>query len=184
MPGFHGIRVDSQVMLSVVVPPLLHSAALDFSFPTFLRNIRAIVGLGVGLVVITAFAFAGVTRWLLPSIPFATALVWGPWWRRRTRSRRYLGRELGLPRKVMAILTGESLAIDAAALELFTVAVDRVAGGHAIIGDPLLLFAYRAVPGVGGPARCRQTPRRNGAGVAGQLGPAGGRFSARLQRRL
>jgi NhaP-type Na+/H+ or K+/H+ antiporter len=45
MPGFHGIRVDSQVMLSVVVPPLLYSAALDFSFPTFLRNIRAIVGL-------------------------------------------------------------------------------------------------------------------------------------------
>ena len=147
-PGFQGIRIDSADMLSIVVPPLLYSAALDFSFETFLRNIRPIVGLGVGLVVITAFAVAGVTHWLVPTIPFATALVLGavvapP----DAVSAVAVGRELGLPRKVMAIMTGESLVNDAAALAIFTIAVDRVAGGHAIIGDPLLLFAYRAALG-------------------------------------
>jgi monovalent cation/hydrogen antiporter len=89
MPGFHGIRIDSQVMLSVVVPPLLYSAALDFSFPTFLRNIRPIVGLGVGLVVITAFAVAGVTHWFCRRFRSRRRWCWGPWWRRRTRSRRW-----------------------------------------------------------------------------------------------
>ena len=58
-PEFEGIELESEVLLSVVLPPLLYSAALDFSFPTFLRNIRPILGLGVGLVVITAFAVAG-----------------------------------------------------------------------------------------------------------------------------
>ncbi|HXA12414.1 MAG TPA: sodium:proton antiporter, partial [Mycobacterium sp.] len=53
-PGFPGIELGSRVLLSVVVPPLLYSAALDFSFPTFLRNIRPILGLGVGLIAITA----------------------------------------------------------------------------------------------------------------------------------
>ena len=70
VPGFRGIQLGSFMMLSIVVPPLLYSAALDFSFPTFLRNVRPILGLGVGLVVITAFTVAGVTHWLVPSIPF------------------------------------------------------------------------------------------------------------------
>ena len=63
--------------MSVVLPPLLYSAALDFSFPTFLRNIRPILGLGVGLVVITALAVAGVASWLIPSLTFGTALILG-----------------------------------------------------------------------------------------------------------
>ena len=62
-----GAELDSHILLSVVLPPLLYSAALDFSFPTFLRNIRPILGLGVGLVVVTAFAVAGIASWLVPS---------------------------------------------------------------------------------------------------------------------
>jgi monovalent cation/hydrogen antiporter len=148
MPGFRGIELDSRVILSVVVPPLLYSAALDFSFPTFLRNIRPIVGLGVGLVAITAFAVAGITHWLVPTISFATALVIGavvapP----DAVAAVAVGRELGLPRKVMAILTGESLVNDAAALAIFTFALDRVVDKHPIISEPLLFFAYGAVVG-------------------------------------
>ena len=60
---FKGIELESEVLLSVVLPPLLYSAALDFSFPTFLRNVRPILGLGVGLVVVTALAVAGMASW-------------------------------------------------------------------------------------------------------------------------
>src|SRR4029078_13035927 len=74
-PGFEGIELESEVLLSVVLPPLLYSAALDFSFPTFLRNIRPILGLGVGLVVVTAFTVAGIASWLVPSLTFATAML-------------------------------------------------------------------------------------------------------------
>ena len=58
-----------------------------------------------------------------------------------------MGRKLGLPKKVMAILTGESLINDAAALTLFSIAVAQVAGSHTFIENPFLLFGYSAVLG-------------------------------------
>ncbi len=147
-PEFEGIELESEVLLSVVLPPLLYSAALDFSFPTFLRNIRPILGLGVGLVVITALAVAGAASWLIPSLTFGTALILGavvapP----DAVTAVAVGRRLGLPKKVMAILTGESLVNDAAALSLFSIAVAQVAGSRAFIENPVLLFSYSAVLG-------------------------------------
>ena len=147
-PEFEGVELESEVLLSVVLPPLLYSAALDFSFPTFLRNIRPILGLGVGLVVVTAFAVAGIASWLVPSLTFATALILGavvapP----DAVTAVAVGRKLGLPKKVMAILTGESLVNDAAALSLFSIAVAQVAGSKAFISNPLLLFIYSAMLG-------------------------------------
>lgn len=147
-PGFPGVELESEVLLSVVLPPLLYSAALDFSFPTFLRNIRPILGLGVGLVVITAFAVAGLAAWLIGPLTFGTALILGavvapP----DAVTAVAVGRKLGLPRRVMAILTGESLVNDAAALALFSIAVAQVAGTEAFIGNPMLLFGYSATVG-------------------------------------
>ncbi|MCB0923821.1 MAG: sodium:proton antiporter [Mycobacterium sp.] len=147
-PGFPGLDIDSEVLLSVVLPPLLYSAALGFSFPTFLRNIRPILGLGVGLVVVTAFAVAAVASWLVAPLSFGIALVLGavvapP----DAVTAVAVGRKLGLPKRVMAILTGESLVNDAAALTLFSIAVAHVAGTRAFIADPVLLFGYSAVIG-------------------------------------
>ena len=135
-PGFPGLYIDSEVLLSVVLPPLLYSAALGFSFPTFLRNIRPILGLGVGLVVVTAFAVAAVASWLVAPLSFGIALVLGavvapP----DAVTAVAVGRKLGLPKRVMAILTGESLVNDAAALTLFSIAVAHVAGTRAFIAD-------------------------------------------------
>src|ERR1700710_2318678 len=64
LPDFKPPELDSHILLTVVLPPLLYSAALDFSFPTFLRNIRPILGLGVGLVIVSAFAVAAISAWL------------------------------------------------------------------------------------------------------------------------
>ena len=149
VPGFEAPELDSHILLTVVLPPLLYSAALDFSFPTFLRNIRPILGLGVGLVVVTAFVVAAVSSWLVVvPLTFGTALILGaivapP----DAVTAVAVGRKLGLPKKVMAILTGESLINDAAALTLFSIAVAQVAGSHTFIENPLLLFSYSAVLG-------------------------------------
>ncbi len=149
VPGFQAPHLNSQTLLSVVLPPLLYSAALDFSFPTFVRNIKPILGLGVGLVVVTTFTVAALSS-LLVVIPltFASALILGaivapP----DAVTAVAVGRKLGLPKRVMSILTGESLINDAAALALFSVAVAQVAGTHTFIEDPVLLFAYSAVLG-------------------------------------
>ncbi|MCV7173284.1 cation:proton antiporter [Mycobacterium sp. CPCC 205372] len=154
LPEFEPPELDSHILLTVVLPPLLYSAALNFSFPTFLRNIRPILGLGVGLVVVSAFAVAMVSSWLVVvPLTFATALVLGaivapP----DAVTAVAVGRKLGLPKRVMAILTGESLINDAAALTLFSIAVAQVAGSHTFIENPFLLFGYSALVGpvVGG----------------------------------
>ena len=153
-PDFEPPELDSHILLTVVLPPLLYSAALDFSFPTFLRNIRPILGLGVGLVVVTAFTVAAVSSWLIfVPLTFATALVLGaivapP----DAVTAVAVGRKLGLPKRVMAILTGESLINDAAALTLFTIAVAHITGSETFIENPFLLFGYSAIVGpiVGG----------------------------------
>ncbi|MCV7191456.1 Na+/H+ antiporter [Mycolicibacterium brumae] len=148
-PDFEPPELDSHILLTLVLPPLLYSAALNFSFPTFRRNIRPILGLGVGLVVITAFTVAVLSD-RLDAVPmtFAVALVLGaivapP----DAVTAVAVGRKLGLPRRVMAILTGESLINDAAALTLFSVAVAHVAGEHIFIENPALLFGYSAAVG-------------------------------------
>ncbi len=149
VPGFEAPELDSHVLLTVVLPPLLYSAALDFSFPTFMRNIRPILGLGVGLVVVTAFAVAAVSSWVVAvPLSFGTALVLGaivapP----DAVTAVAVGRKLGLPKRVMAILTGESLINDAAALTLFSIAVAQVANSHTFIDNAVLLFGYSAVVG-------------------------------------
>jgi NhaP-type Na+/H+ or K+/H+ antiporter len=58
-----------------------------------------------------------------------------------------VGRKLGLPKRVMAILTDESLINDSAALTLFSIAVAQVAGTYTFIDNPLLLFGYSAILG-------------------------------------
>lgn len=149
LPGFEAPELDSRILLTVVLPPLLYSAALNFSFPTFMRNIRPILGLGVGLVVVSAFAVAAVSAWLVVvPLAFGTALILGaivapP----DAVTAVAVGRKLGLPKRMMAILTGESLINDAAALTLFSIAVAQVAGTHTFIANPFLLFGYSAILG-------------------------------------
>ncbi|SIR98367.1 sodium/proton antiporter, CPA1 family [Williamsia sterculiae] len=148
IPGVPHVELDSEILLTVVLPPLLYSAALDFSVPNFIRNIRPILGLGVAMVVITAFVVGWVASFFIAEFTFALALLVGavaapP----DAVTAVAIGRKLGLPKRVMAILTGESLVNDAAALSLFAIAVSAIAGTHAFIGNPVLLFGYNAILG-------------------------------------
>jgi CPA1 family monovalent cation:H+ antiporter len=101
------------------------------------------------LVVVTAFTVETVSNWLgwVP-LAFGTALVLGaivapP----DAVTAVAVGRKLGLPKRVMAILTDESLINDSAALTLFSIAVAQVAGTYTFIDNPLLLFGYSAILG-------------------------------------
>lgn len=153
IPGIPHVELESEVLLTVVLPPLLYSAALGFSVPSFVRNIKPILGLGVAMVVITAFAVGAIASLIIPEFTFVLALLLGavvapP----DAVTAVAIGRKLGLPKRLMAILTGESLVNDAAALSLFAIAISQIASTHAFIENPLLLFGYNAVLGpiVGG----------------------------------
>jgi NhaP-type Na+/H+ or K+/H+ antiporter len=149
IPDMPRLEVQPDIILGLVLPPLLYSTALDFSFPSFIRNLAPILRLGVGLVLISAFTVAGVATWVVPGLGFGAALVLGavvapP----DAVTAVAIGRKLGVPRRVMAILTGESLVNDAAALTLFSVGVAAVTGTHNVVDNPFLFFGYTSLVGV------------------------------------
>jgi NhaP-type Na+/H+ or K+/H+ antiporter len=149
IPGLPRWELEPELILGVVVPPLLYAAALEFSFFSFMRNLRSIIGLGVGLVVVTGILAGHVMSWVLPGVGVSVALVLGaivgpP----DTVTIASHGRELGLTRRVNALLTGESLVNDAAALTMFSGFVAGVAGTETFIDGPVWLFVYSVVVGV------------------------------------
>jgi NhaP-type Na+/H+ or K+/H+ antiporter len=149
VPGLPRLELAPELILGVVVPPLLYSATLNFSFFAFVKNLRSILGLGVGLVVFTTVVVGFLTSWIAPEIglagAFVLAAVVSPPDSVTTVSH---GREIGLPRRTISILTGESLVNDAAALTLFAVAVAAVTGDREFIENPFLLFGWEALVGL------------------------------------
>lgn len=149
IPGMPRPELDPHVILGVVLPPLLYSAALKFSVATFKRNLAAILRLGVGMVLVTAFVVAFFAEWMVPEFTIGAALVLGAVIAPTDAvSAVAVGQKLGLPKRVIAILTGEGLVNDATALTLFTVAVAAVTGTRIATDSPLLFFAYEVVGGV------------------------------------
>ncbi|WP_236790520.1 Na+/H+ antiporter [Amycolatopsis sp. GM8] len=150
VPGVPAVELDPELILTLVLPPLLYSTALDSSFAQFRAASRAIVALGVVLVVVTALVVGLVVHLLLPELPMASALVLGavvapP----DAVTAVAIGRRLGLPRRLMAVLTGESLVNDAAALTLYKIALAAVLGAAGSIGHGFLIFLVAAVLGIG-----------------------------------
>ncbi len=149
VPGVPQLTLSPELILGVVLPPLLYSAALDFSFVSFRKNLGHILRLGIVMVIVTAVAVGYFANWLVPELTLGAALVLGavvapP----DAVAAIAVGRKLGLPSRMMAILTGESLVNDAAALTLFTLAVASVTGKKIEIDSPVLFFAYEIAGGV------------------------------------
>src|SRR5574340_792686 len=110
IPGMPRLELNPHLILGVVLPPLLYSAALKFSVATFRAHLMPILRLGVFAVLATAFAVAFVADWLVPQFTLGAALVLGAVVAPTDAvSAVAVGHKLGLPRRVIAILTGEGL---------------------------------------------------------------------------
>jgi CPA1 family monovalent cation:H+ antiporter len=129
VPGFPQAHLKPELVLIGILPPLLYVAALQTSVPAFRRALRPILLLAVGLVLVTSFAVGVVAHLLLPAVPFAACVALGaivapP----DAVSATAIARRVGLPRRVVTILEGESLLNDATALVLVRIAVAAVGG--------------------------------------------------------
>ncbi|UNK71408.1 cation:proton antiporter [Microbacterium sp. H1-D42] len=150
LPFVPNISIDGHVLLNIVLPPLLYSAALDVSFFSFRRSMPQIRRLGIGLVVVTAVVVGLVAWWLMPSLTLPGALLLGaivapP----DAVSAASIGRKLGLPRRVMTVLSGESLINDATSLTMFRVFAAVVAGAAAFnLGETIWQFLLAVIVGV------------------------------------
>jgi CPA1 family monovalent cation:H+ antiporter len=155
IPGMPDFSISPDVVLALVLTPLLYSAALDSSYLGFRANLRQIGLLAVGLVIFSTAVVGLVTWWVAPglglALPLGSALVLGavvapP----DAVAAIAVGRRLGLPRRMMTILGGESLLNDAAALTLFRVAVVGAGGGAAAGMSLTQATGMFVLAGVGG----------------------------------
>ncbi|SDT79268.1 Na+/H+ antiporter [Actinoplanes derwentensis] len=129
VPGFPEAHLEPELVLIGILPPLLYVAALQTSVPAFRLALRPILLLAVGLVVLTALVVGFLVHLLLPQVPLAACVALGaivapP----DAVSATAIARRVGLPRRVVTILEGESLLNDATALVMVRVAIGAMTG--------------------------------------------------------
>ncbi|MFD1046165.1 cation:proton antiporter, partial [Kibdelosporangium lantanae] len=75
IPGMPTFELDPELILALILPPLLYSAALDSSYLNIKANLRPIGLLSVGLVLFTTAVVGLVAHMVIPSLSLADALV-------------------------------------------------------------------------------------------------------------
>jgi CPA1 family monovalent cation:H+ antiporter len=152
VPGVPDYRLDPAVVLIGVLPPLLYAAAIRTSLVDVRANRQAIGILAVGAVIFTTVV-VGVIAWLmLPKVSLAAGLALGaivapP----DAVAATTIGRRVGMPRRLVSILEGESLLNDATALvslRTATAAITASIGLWVVVGDFVLAVAGGVVVGV------------------------------------
>lgn len=150
IPGTVPFHIDPEILLTVVLPPLLYSAALESSYVNFRARIVPILHHGVLQVVFTAFAVGWVAFVMIPDLPLDSAIVLGAVVAPTDAvTASAIGRRLGLPRPVMTVLGGESLINDAAALTIYRMAIAAVVAATPTLAVGLRVFTLAVVFGVG-----------------------------------
>jgi CPA1 family monovalent cation:H+ antiporter len=144
VPGVPTLTVAPELALALFVAPVLLDAAYDASPRDLRDNWVPVTGLVVVAVGLTTIAVAGVTRALVPAIPWAAAIALGavvapP----DAAAATAVLRHLKPPHRILTILEGESLLNDASALLIYRLAVGAVAASSFSIGAiaPAFLFA-------------------------------------------
>ncbi|QNK81876.1 Na+/H+ antiporter [Nakamurella sp. PAMC28650] len=149
IPGVPAFELKPEFVLAVLIPPLLFGAAFESSAVAIRRLVRPIFQLSVVLVLLTAFSVALVLRWVLPGIPFAAALALGaivapP----DAVAAVALGRRVGLPRRLVSVLEGESLFNDATSLVTLKVSIAAIGATSVAWAPSLGEFAWASIGGL------------------------------------
>ena len=172
LPG-PNVTLDPDLILTLVIPPLLYSAALDSSLLAIRRNLRTVVSLSVLLVLATALVIGIGFAMFVAGCTLAAGIALGaavapP----DPVAALACGRKAGLPPRLITIVQGEGLLNDATALTILSVAVAAAQGDGfstpAALGQFLLAAAGGVATGVAvaygvrppaasGGTRCRPT---------------------------
>ncbi|MGI8434764.1 MAG: cation:proton antiporter, partial [Nocardioidaceae bacterium] len=133
VPGIPDVELSPEIVLVGFLPPLLYAAALNTSLVDFRRNARPIALLSVGLVIVNTLVVGLVVAWLLPvdyPAAFAIGAVIAP---PDAVAATAIARRVGMPRRMVTILQGESLVNDATALVALRSSIAAMSGGVSLL---------------------------------------------------
>ncbi len=147
LPWTPELRLDPDLILPVVLPPLLFAATQRSTTGEFRRSAQPILLLAVGLTVATTAAVAWAAH--------LAGVAWGPAWVLGAVvsppdpvAATAVARRLRLPDRVVTVLEGEGMFNDATALVLYSLAVTAVYSGGVGPGDVALHLLLAVVGGV------------------------------------
>lgn len=149
IPGIPTVTIDPHLVFLFFLPPILYVSSLNTSWRDFKGSIRAISLLAVGLVIATTVVVAVVAKFLIPGMSWPAAFILGaiispP----DAVAATSVCRRLGVPRKVITIIEGESLVNDATGLIAYRFAVAAAVSGFFSLWEASLEFVYVGVGGV------------------------------------
>jgi len=130
VPRTPSVELEPDVVMLMLLPPLIYYAAFTMSWQAFRSNLRPILLLAIGCVIVTTLAVAGAGHWMI-GLPLGVAFILGavvspP----DVVAPLAVAERLGIPRRITAVLEGEGLVNDATALILFNVALVAVMTGR------------------------------------------------------
>jgi CPA1 family monovalent cation:H+ antiporter len=148
IPQMPSLALDPDVVFLIMLPPLLYDAASKTSWLEFKTSIRPISALAITLVFFTTVAVAVTAYYMIPGFTWPLAFVLGavvspP----DAVAASGIIKGLGLNKKVITILEGESLVNDASALIAYRYAVLAVTTGSFVFWKAGIQFLL--VAGVG-----------------------------------
>src|SRR3954454_22468076 len=131
IPGLAPARLNPELVLLIFLPPLLYAGAFFANLREMRRDLRVISLLSIGLVVATMVVVAVVAHAFIDDLSWPAAFtlgaIVGP---TDPVAATEIARRLGVPRRMISVLEGESLLNDATALVAYKIAV-LAAGGAA-----------------------------------------------------
>ena len=148
VPGVPEYRIEPELVLIGFLPPLLYSAALRTSLVDVRANRQAIGILAVGAIAFTTVGVGLVTWWVVPGMTLAAGLALGavvspP----DAVAATAIARRVGMPRRTVSILEGESLLNDATALVALSTSAAAIATTVTVV-DVGTSFALAAGGGI------------------------------------
>jgi monovalent cation/hydrogen antiporter len=149
VPGMPEVELPPELVLVAFLPPLLYWAGF-FSSPRDLKADARPIGLAaVGLVLATTVAVAAVAHAVVDGmswpVAFALGAIVSP---TDPLAATAIARRLGVPRRLITFLEGESLVNDATALVAYRIAVAAAASGSFVAWQAGLRFVATAAGGV------------------------------------
>ncbi|GEL46895.1 peptidase [Cellulomonas hominis] len=127
LPVVPAVEIEPEWILGVVLPPLLYATSVSLPTMDFRRDLTAISGLSVLLVVVTSVVLGFIFSALVPEVSLATGIALGAVLSPTDAVATSIVRKSGVSPRVVTVLEGESLLNDASALVLLRSAIAATA---------------------------------------------------------
>ncbi len=150
IPGLPPVEIAPDWIFLAVLPPLLFSAGWTTDWRIFRSNLRAILQLAIGLVIITTIAVAVVAERIVPGMGLAAAFALGAIVSPTDAvAASATFTRFAIPRRIVGIIEGEGMVNDATALVIYGYAVAAATGAMTFsVMDATRSFIIVAAGGV------------------------------------